>query len=216
VNSSERGFTLIEVMVSLAVLGVIATMLASGMRLSLDLSARGTSKAEAIRTGQLGRSLLRSQLEGALPLHYWRQIEGKRVDHLAFEGSADAIRFVSRHGIQDGPGGLPRWVHVRREQASNNENRLIVEERQILSPDNQPGQTTTARVEVLSCTDVRFEYLDRIQEEKAQWLATWVAAERKGFLPLAVRVQCRTGNDLLKMLVPLDYGESAREGMWLQ
>jgi prepilin-type N-terminal cleavage/methylation domain-containing protein len=212
---TARGFTLIELMVALAILGLIATLLASGTRLGLDISARGNAKAEAIRMEQLGRILVRSQLMGVLPYHYWTHEENKRVEHVAFEGEADRIRFVSRYGLLDGPGSLPRWVELRWEKPLNSEAKLIVEEHRILSPDNQPGETTTARAEILNCSDLRFEYLD-IVEEKHQWFSTWDVTERKAPLPLAIRVQCKTAEDPARSLIPLDYAESARQGMSLQ
>src|SRR5262249_13889746 len=91
VNFSKHGFTLIEVMVALTLLGLIATLVASGTRLSLDISERGNAKAETIRTEQTERGLIRSQLQGSVPLHYWAQMEDKRVEHVAFEGERDHI-----------------------------------------------------------------------------------------------------------------------------
>src|SRR4051794_22638003 len=112
-TSNKRGFTLIEVMVALTLLGLIATLLVSGTRLTLDLSARGNMKAESLRMIQVGHRLLRSQLEGALPFRYWKQEGNNRVEHLAFEGDESRIRLVTRSGISDGPGSLPRWVEIR-------------------------------------------------------------------------------------------------------
>jgi prepilin-type N-terminal cleavage/methylation domain-containing protein len=53
VSSRERGVTLIELMVALTLFGVIAILLSSGTRLSLDVSSRGNSKTEEIRRHQL-------------------------------------------------------------------------------------------------------------------------------------------------------------------
>src|SRR4030095_7373221 len=110
----NRGFTLVELMVALTLLGLIATLLASGTRIALDTSGRGNRKAEELRTGHIERELLRSQMQGALPFRYWTQ-EEKRIDHVAFEGEPDRIRFVSRDGILDGPDSLPRWVDLHRQ-----------------------------------------------------------------------------------------------------
>src|SRR5437667_1873633 len=107
VNCSKRGFTLIEVMVALTLLGVIATLLASGTRLGLDVSARGSAKAETMRTEHMQWALLRGQLQGALPFRYWTATEDKRIQHVAFDGTPDRIRFVSRNGLLDGPDNLP-------------------------------------------------------------------------------------------------------------
>lgn len=217
-NSSNRGLTLIELMVALALLGLAATMLASGMRIGLDLSSRGKARIDATRSAQLGRGLLRSQLEGALPIRYWTREGGSRVEHVAFEGTADRVRFVSRHGILDGPGSTPRWIELRLEQAPNDDRRLIAEERRILSPDNQPGEPST-RVDILSCADFLFEYLDTAGE-KPQWVPTWSRPERSRPLPSAVRIRCmpagQSSENSVKLLIPLDYADSAGQGMWLQ
>jgi general secretion pathway protein J len=212
---SNRGFTLVELMVALTLLGLIATLLASGTRIALDTSGRGNRKAEQLRTGHLERELLRSQLQGALPFRYWTQVDEKRVDHVAFEGDPDRIQFVSRIGISDGPDSLPRWVDLRRQTAANGPTKFVVEEHRILPPDNQPSQNVTANSESLNCMDLRFEYLDTTGE-KPNWLSAWHGAERKSPLPSAVRIECKTAADSIKLLVPLDYAESAKQGMVLQ
>jgi general secretion pathway protein J len=215
VNSSDRGFTLIEVMVALTLLGVIATLVASGTRLTLDLSARGNASAEKIRNEQIERRLLTSQLQEAIPLHYWTEVENKRVDHVAFDGEPDRIRFVSRHGISDGPGSLPRWVHLQPQKIQDGSTRLVLEEHRILPPSNEPSENVTARAEVLNCTTFRFEYLDTTGE-KPQWTASWIGTERKAPLPFAVRIQCKGMANTVKFLIPLDYAASARQGLSFQ
>jgi general secretion pathway protein J len=210
----RAGFTLIEVMVALTLLGLIATLLASGTRLSLDISARGNSRAEEVRTKHLERGLLRSQLQGALPFHYWTETENKRVEHVAFEGEPDRIRFVSRDGITHGPGSLPRWVDLRSQEMPGGASKLVVEEQRILSPDNEPGDTIEARAEILTCNGVHFDYLDTTGEQP-QWLPAWTGTERKAPLPFAVRIQCKAA-DAANLLIPLDYAEPARQGMVLQ
>ena len=212
--SSKRGFSLIEVMVALTILGLIAAVLTAGTRLGIGISSKASAAAEKIRTDQIGRTLLRNQLQGALPFHYSTQVQDNRVQALAFEGTADRIRFVSRMGLNDGPDSLPRWVDLYREKGLNGESKLIVEERRILPPDNQPSETTSARAQILTCTDVGMEYLDTTGQ-KPQWQQAWSGLTR-GALPDAVRIVYRTEKETLRLLIPLDYAESARQGMWLQ
>jgi prepilin-type N-terminal cleavage/methylation domain-containing protein len=212
---SSRGFTLIEVLVALTLLGVIATLLASGTRLSLDISSRGASKADTLRMEKIERDLLRHQLQGALPYQYWTQTDARRVEHIAFQGESDRIRFISRDGILEGPAVLPRWVEFHRQDIPGDAGKLVVEERRILSPDNQPGDVTSARAETMTCVDLRFGYLDKTGE-KPQWSSHWDGADPKAPLPSAVRVQCKTRKDFLELLVPLDYAEAARLGVRFQ
>ncbi|PYS36279.1 MAG: hypothetical protein DMG14_24970 [Acidobacteria bacterium] len=213
--SSKHGFTLIEVMVALTLLGLVVTLLASGMSLGFDIAERGNARAEAMRMERIERDILRGQLQGALPLHYWIQDGDRRVDHIAFEGQPEHVRFVSRNGILEGPDGLPRWVDLQLEKASNSQTKLVVEEHRIESPDNSPAESITARAEMLSCSDIRFEYLDTTGE-KPQWFPAWTGAVPNAPLPFAIRLQCKTARDLVRLLIPLDYAESAQQGMALQ
>ena len=214
-NCSKRGFSLIEIMVALMLLGIIAVLVASGTRLTLGISGRGTARAEALRAEQIERHVVRSQLQGALPYRYFTQEEDRRIEHLAFEGERDRIRFVSREGILDGPESLPRWVELRTQQSANTPARLVIEEHRILSPDNQPGENVSARAEITNCTGIHFEFLDNTGE-KPQWLPAWPASETSATLPFAVRMECIAAGTAMKTLIPLDYAESARLGMRLQ
>jgi len=58
------------------------------------------------------------------------------------------------------------------------------------------------------------EYLDTTGR-KPQWQQAWSGLTR-GALPDAVRIVYRTEKETLRLLIPLDYAESARQGMWLQ
>ena len=214
-NSSERGFTLVEVLVALTLFGLIATMVAAGTRLGLDLSARGNANADAFRKEYLQRSLLRSQLRGALPFRYWTRENNVSIEHFAFDGRSDRVRFISRYGLMDGPDSLPRWVEIGPAADADSQGPLIVEEHRILPPDNQPETTSVARIEIPNCAEVRFEYLDRAGEMPA-WISSWDPVARKLPLPSAVRMECKTQRNAMRLVIPLDYAESARQGLSFQ
>lgn len=213
-NNHDGGFSLIEVMVTLVLLGILAALVTSGTRLSLDISGRGNRRAELLRTKRIERDVFRSQLRGALPFYYIIEPQ-KRIERLAFEGEADHVRFVSREGLLDGPGNLPRWVELRIHETTSGPF-IALTERRILAPDNLPSETTTVQAEIsASCDGARFQYLDT-SDEKPTWRPTWDATERNVPLPSAVRIQCKKSEDAVTALVPLDYAEPARQGLRLQ
>jgi prepilin-type N-terminal cleavage/methylation domain-containing protein len=214
-NSNKHGFTLVEVLVALTLLGLIATMVVAGTRLGLDLAARGNANTDALRIEYLQRNLLRSQVRGSLPFLYWTRENNVRMEHSAFEGRSDSVRFVSRYGLKDGPDSLPRWVDIRPASDADPHGAIIVEEHRILPPDNQPETTAAARIEILNCAEVRFEYLDRSGETPA-WISTWDAAARKSPLPSALRMECKTPREPMRMMIPLDYYDSGRQGLSFQ
>jgi prepilin-type N-terminal cleavage/methylation domain-containing protein len=211
----SRGFTLIELLVALTLFGVIATMVASGTRLSLDLSARGNKRAESIRKEQMQLGFLRNQLQGALPFRYWTVVETDRMEHAGFEGESGRIRFISRDGLLDGPGSLPRWVELRKQDAPGGLVKIVLEERRILPPDNQPGETVTAQTEIPACDEAHFEYLDTI-DQQLKWSSGWNGIDHSTGLPFAVRIQCKSTAEPMNILISLEYAESARLGLRIQ
>jgi len=167
-----------------------------------------------MRTRQIERNLLRAQMQGALPYHYSTQELEGAVDHTAFEGTTDRIRFVSRTGITDGPEGLPRWVELRTERSVSGA-AAVLEERRILSPNDQPSGDVLAKAPIADCNGMKFEYLEN-SGEKPQWRSAWPTATFSSPLPSAVRIECMTGSGSMQFLIPLDYAESARAGMLLR
>jgi prepilin-type N-terminal cleavage/methylation domain-containing protein len=212
---NKSGFTLIEVLVALTLLGLIATMLVAGTRLGLDISAHGSKRAEDVRMRDVKRDILRRQLQGALPYRYWAREENKQISHTAFEGGTDRLRFISRYGVVDGPNSLPRWIDLHQERSASGENKLMIEERYILPPDNQPGQAATVHADLGDCEEPNFQYLD-ISADKPQWTSTWNDVDAKAPLPSAVRIECKGSQGLQQLLVVLDYAESGRQGLVFQ
>src|SRR5262245_60712789 len=147
--SRQRGITLLELMVALTLFGLIAVLVSSATRLSLDTSSRGEAKAATLRNDQTLHTLVRNQLQGALPYRYWTtEADERRIDHLCFEGEPNRLRFISRDGITDGPDSLPRWIDLRSSETADKSGKLSIEEHRILPRDNQPGDAAIAHAEL--------------------------------------------------------------------
>ncbi|MBE0623369.1 MAG: prepilin-type N-terminal cleavage/methylation domain-containing protein [Burkholderiales bacterium] len=101
-SGGERGFTLLELMIGLALLGLIMTLIFAGLQLVI----RGWDEAEA--TGErsnrirLVRALLTRELEAVYP-YRWKNSADM---NLAFMGGGDSLRFVSSTPPRAGQGGL--------------------------------------------------------------------------------------------------------------
>lgn len=64
---AARGFTLLELLVALAMAGIIAVALYSTLRIAFKAQSSAHAAVEPVRTAELALSLLRADLEGALP-----------------------------------------------------------------------------------------------------------------------------------------------------
>jgi len=92
---------------------------------------------------------------------------------------------------------------------------LRIEERRILSPDNEPADTVMSQTEVLQCGEFWFEYLD-LTGEKPRWLKSWTGPDRPAALPFAIRAECTGRKTGMRIVVPLDYAWSAVQGLIFQ
>jgi prepilin-type N-terminal cleavage/methylation domain-containing protein len=214
---SEKGFTLLEMIVAVTLLAMIAVGLWAVFRVSVQSWSRGT---EFIDSNQRHRSILdmiRKQIastygvfiapDSTVPL-------GARIlgnPSLIFSGSETQLRFISLNSLQfqKSPGLTLVFYDV--EQGSTGDYQLVEREERYLGqkPDfaSEPAQARPITIfeNLVSCI---FEYYDPgTNENPAQWVRDW-DGEKQGKLPLAVSMTMvsrdRQGNNLSRhMVVPI-------------
>lgn len=100
---NQRGFTLIEMIIGITLLGFILVLLYGGLRLSVkswdtgEAMVSGTSRQVAVS------NFLRRQLAQIYPLT-WTDRDGKT--QVAFSGDPDAVYFAAPIQAALGPGGI--------------------------------------------------------------------------------------------------------------
>ena len=186
-----RGVTLLEMLVALALMG----MLASALYMSLHIGFRANASAERalapVRSATLALELMRRDLESALPPvgvlagPFLGEEEvlsrtGEPSDMLAFYAAVDdsrdggpAVRLVE-FGLEEAEDGSATHF-VRRETAN------------LLAPT-----TPEPTVQTLSRNALAFEvlYFDGLD-----WVETWDSTARDNRLPAAVEVRLAIGPD---------------------
>jgi len=86
-----RGFTLLEILVAMALLALIAGVLMGSLSLTGRTLEGGEQKAEATTSMRLAQDFLRTQLESQYPLR-WRKVAEWP---LVFQGERDAMQFAA-------------------------------------------------------------------------------------------------------------------------
>src|SRR5512139_1278264 len=87
------GFTLIEVVITLTILGFICLIIFGAFRLGLSAWERGESVKDEYQEARIVSQLITQQVKSAVPFKIKsQQAEG---DYLAFEGDVHSLRFVS-------------------------------------------------------------------------------------------------------------------------
>ena len=87
----RAGFTLVELLVSMAVLALVALVMVAGLRFVVRAVASTDNRREAMEELTLGLSVLRGELERAEPL----MVKVGNRDLVLFSGMADRLRFAN-------------------------------------------------------------------------------------------------------------------------
>lgn len=205
-DKNSRGFTLIELMVSLTILAALLAVTYSGFRVALTIWEKSNDRAQTFERRQTVLRVLREQVQAALPVRYF--VDG--AYRFAFEGQPDRLRFVSQMSWKDGTNAVPRWIELRWDD------RLFIDERQVLPPMNTIGDPPIWHLELDNFEIFRFSFLRRtVGDRPAEWQATWEMA-KQGEFPAAVAIEGKAGGEPFSLVVPLDYAEASWKGYQLQ
>ncbi|MFQ5765783.1 MAG: type II secretion system protein J, partial [Rhodospirillales bacterium] len=105
----ESGFTLIELMVSLVLVGLIVSALAGALRTGLLGAGVVQKRVERIGEVRIAHGLIRRQLETAWPVS-WSE---NQTVYAAFEGTPESLAFITVMPPWPGLGG-PHLVRIAR------------------------------------------------------------------------------------------------------
>jgi general secretion pathway protein J len=183
-------FTLLEVMVTLTIMGFVLLMIFGVFRLGIAAWEKGEASKEEYQRIRIASQLISRQLKSAVP--YKVKTQKAEGDFLAFEGKARSLKFVSALSLRaQKPSGLV-YAFYEFRQGEKGGGRLLLYEGRVLNKDflgeNPPEEAVVPIFEGLE--DVRFEYYQEEDPEKSRtggWVEEWNAKEEKA-LPTALRV----------------------------
>jgi prepilin-type N-terminal cleavage/methylation domain-containing protein len=193
----HRGFTLLEFILTIAILSFIIGMLGAAFRFSIRCWERGEKDIEEFREVRIVLDRIAQQLKSVYP--YWLK-NGEKWG-LAFAGETESLTFVSPVSLKSPVIRGLRVVHYRIEQDRNTGNgkNLVISESQVLDEDSVHQSTNVnkeERQEVLlsGLEDATFEFYDVPPEaQEGNWLSSWYGGgdEDDPKLPQAIRIKLK-------------------------
>jgi general secretion pathway protein J len=102
-RNRDAGFTLVELLVSLAVLGLLAVLLSSGLRFGARAWERSEAHTEGMDEVMRVRALLRHEIEQAYPEYV---TSDRKHPHVAFIGTGATMTFLAPAPQASGIEGL--------------------------------------------------------------------------------------------------------------
>ena len=179
----NKGFTLIELVIALALSGLIFTMLFTALWQTQKFREKGEERQETMQKMRILTDRLSWLLKGAYP--YSIKEEGKTL--IYFSGDSSTLGFVtsSVDAFSEGPedtAGL-KWVEL-----SAGDEGLSIRENIYFMRENLDGEGGTERVFDPDVRSMEFSYLTIEESGSEKWVTEWKPKD-KDYLPRAVRVK---------------------------
>jgi len=187
-RSRSRGFTLIEVVLALALLATIMVLLYSGLSFALRSWDAGDANGRRVADQRLGENFLRREMTEMFPMR-WKDAT---VVKFAFEGEEDHVRFVSVR-----PPGIQRsglaLVSLETQEVEGSRARNLVMRRAMPSDeavDFGPLQGAEPAILMTNLESVAFAYFGAENDfAEPKWTESWSFA---GSVPQLIRVRVKT------------------------
>ncbi len=181
----QPGFTLLELIVALTLVGLIAAAAFGGLKLGTRAWESGNAKTDAMSQTRLTQGFLRREIAAAYPLLVETENAEKRV---AFYGLKERMTFIAPLAAHLGRGGLYRLTLGFVEEGGSG--RLVMH-RRLYRPDQDffadAEEHGPATVLIDGIERTAFSYFGPARPgEEALWHETW---QDMTVLPLLVRLE---------------------------
>jgi prepilin-type N-terminal cleavage/methylation domain-containing protein len=179
---SQRGFTLMELMISITLVAAIATGMLMAMRGGLLSLNRTQTRLDQNRRALGVQRILSLQLAGAMPA---RSGCSGALSPFAFRGTASALEMVSTYSIAEGTRGAPHIVEYQVAPDVGGTVKLIVNERLYGGPASTgafcaesvalqgSGQLFVAATHLAYCRFSYFQMNPDTQFRGGGWVDAW-------------------------------------------
>lgn len=190
-----RGFTLLELMLALAIVGALLVIAFGGLRVALAAWTRGEARAEVHQHLRGVAMVLARSVGGAYP--YRGPLDESPTSVLLFRGAADRIELVTRAAPFPSPTPIAFTALVIAVERGDEGDGLVL--RQRVLPNRNPFTEAEVVLRDPAIPALQLRYLDA----SGSWQEEWDVEAQNG-LPRAVRIEIavRRG-DRVESLPPL-------------
>jgi len=179
---TQRGFTLIEMAVALAVVAMIAVVLFEGLRFSQRAHEKVVGRGGDSWQIFASQRLIRSLLESAYPRD---PAAAEMVPTYGIEGDREKLSVLAGAPLAAGGSGLQRYeIEPRRNSKGRTD--VVVRWRTELAAQSQSADSTAEEILIENVAAVKWAYLDAERGAEPAWLDQW---RGHASLPRLVRLE---------------------------
>ncbi len=212
VQRVQRGFSLIELLIAMTILALVASVMSSSIRFSINTASVVEARVAAAETDHLVHRALRRHLQLARPVGMQDEDGDWQVD---FEASRNSVSFIAPAPEALNVTGLVRirLDIVNDSEVSGDAGQLLIQ----FEPYRQgrtgaTRRTGDSRVILDGFGRAEFAYFDAKRRPSGQWVDAWQYADR---LPDLVRLRVLTrrdaGEDTVELVIATKANAVVRE-----
>ncbi len=188
-RDANKGFTLLELLISLTILGVIVVIIFGAFRIGVRAWEKGEKDVETRQRQRIVLDLIKRQLASIC----LSEVKDASQQPLLLKGDNKSLEFVSH--IPMVPGNQFGTVYVKyvvKSEDGGEMERLTFWEKNIVLLNKETNMNDLHEDDFFELfpgvQSIAFEYLKgRTDEETSEWQQTWDQAIDEGF-PLAIKV----------------------------
>ncbi|MFH0812426.1 MAG: prepilin-type N-terminal cleavage/methylation domain-containing protein [Pseudomonadota bacterium] len=187
------GFTLLEFLLTIAILSFIVGIVGETFRFSLRCWERGGKKIEEFREVRIVLDRIAQQLKSIYP--YW--IRNGEEWTIAFEGDSTSLKFVSPISLKSPMITGLQWVQyvIEEDKHSDGGKSLVIRESRVINEDSIQESSEIINeggsdILLSGLEDVTFDFYDFPPDaEEGTWQETWYGGGSEDpKLPQAIRI----------------------------
>lgn len=190
-GNSRSGFTLLELTISIAIIGLIVLIVAAAMRLGYRAVDSGEKRIESFERMRASLNILDSQIQSEMPLTY----DDEGVRKFYFKGERNLMQFATNYSIWGGEKGYVIAAY-RVESGGNGKEVLYVTENIV----GFEGKRDTKLFD--NFDSIYFEYFFKDPtEEEGKWVEQ-LTDEDEAHIPEKVKLHLVEGTTDLSIIIP--------------
>ncbi|MRR14993.1 MAG: prepilin-type N-terminal cleavage/methylation domain-containing protein [Deltaproteobacteria bacterium] len=158
---NDRGFTLLELLLSILLLVLITGVLGGALHMAHSALSRGEKKVRDLETLKTSYALMEAQIQSLMPYKY-----GPDGPKIFFEGRSDKLRILTAYSIWRGGGGGVLATYDVVPGAPGKQNLKVTEQ----LPFQDAADET---ILFANCDTIQFEYFLQAGQDEGKWLSGW-------------------------------------------
>lgn len=201
-SNTQAGFTLLEVLVAMALLGFLSTMLLGGVQLAMRIMDSSRRHSDAAATIPAAYDFLRTQIAQTLPILRENLPPDQRT--VDFDGSRESLRIVTLAASHLPPAAMGDSVYqvlLLQRETTHNSNSVVIAWQPYWRADRDVQQTAVRRsvlFEAITAMEISY-FGTPDSRQTAAWHAEW---KNRPTLPTLVRIRLgRDGKEQLPDLI---------------